>query len=197
MLLTITILLVLLLVLLAVPIAVVFRIDRIKEVDGYVICHWFFGLVRFKIGIPSAVKAVQLHQKKSREKNKKRKQGGNVRVVIALLKQAVFRRRAIRFIKDLLGAAHARDLYFRLRIGLGDPADTGCLCGFLGPVAGIVTNIRSADVRIEPEFMEPALEVESHGEFRLIPFQFIALATAFMLSPATLQAWRTLRWSNA
>ena len=197
MLLIIAILFVLLLVLLTVPISVAFRMDRIKEINGHVIFHWLFGLVRFRIGIPRAVKAVTRHPKKPREKTKKRKQGGNVRVVIALLKQSAFRRRAIRFIKDLLCAAHARDLYLRLRIGLGDPADTGRLWGFLGPVAGIVTNLRSAEVRIEPEFMAPALEVESHGEFRLIPLQFIALATAFMLSPATLQAWRTLRRSNA
>jgi hypothetical protein len=196
-LLIIAILLVLLLVLLTVPISVAFRLDRIKEINGHVIFYWLFGLVRFRIGIPGAVKAVSRHNKKPRKKTKKRKQGANVRVVIALLKQSTFRRRAIRFIKGLLCAAHARDLYLRLRIGLGDPADTGRLWGFLGPVAGIATNLRSAEVHIEPEFMAPALEFESHGKFRLIPLQFIALATAFMVSPATLQAWRTLRRSNA
>jgi len=171
--------------------------ERIKEFNGHVIFHWLFGLARFRIGIPGAVKAFPRHKKKPREKTKKRKQDGNVRVVITLLKQSAFRRRAIRFIKGLLCAAHARDLYLRLRIGLDDPADTGRLWGFLGPVAGIATNLRSAEVRIEPEFMTPTLEVESHGEFRLIPLQFIALAIAFMLSPATLQAWRKLRRSNA
>jgi hypothetical protein len=170
--------------------------DRIKEINGHVIFHWLFGLVRLRIGIPSAVKAVSRHKKKPRGKIKKRRQVDNVRVVIALLKQSAFRRRVIRVIKDLLCAAHARDLYVRLRIGLGDPADTGRLWGLLGPVAGIATNLRSAEVRIEPEFLAPALEVESYGEFRLIPLQLIALATAFMLSPATLQAWSTLRRSN-
>ena len=197
MLLIIAILLVLLLVLLTVPISVTFRMDRIKEINGHVIFHWLFGLVRFRVGIPRAVKAVKRHPKKTREKTKKRKQGDNVRVVIALLKQSVFRRRVIRFSKDLFCAAHARDIYLRLRIGLGDPADTGRLWGVLGPVTGIATNLRFAEVRIEPEFLAPALEVESHGKLRLIPLQFIVLATAFMLSPATLQAWRTLHRSNA
>jgi hypothetical protein len=45
--------------------------------------------------------------------------------------------------------------------------------------------------------MDPVLEVESHGEFRLIPLHFIALATAFVVSPETLCAWRTLRRSAA
>jgi len=193
----IVILLVLLLVLLTVPISVAFRLDRIKEINGQVIFHWFFGLVKFRIGIPRAVKAVTRHPKKTRGKTKKYKPGDKVRVVIALLKQSAFRRHVIRLIKDLLCAAHARDLYLRLRIGLDDPADTGRLWGFLGPVAGIATNLRFAEVLIEPEFMAPALEVESHGELRLIPIQFIALATVFMLSPVTLQAWRRLRRSNA
>lgn len=196
-LLIIAILLALLLVLLAVPITVAFRIDRIKEIKGQVSFHWFFGLVRFQIGIPGAAKAEPQHKRKPTKKTRKRKPGGNARGVFALLKQSVFRRRAIRFIKDVLRATHARDLYLRLRIGLGDPADTGRLWALLGPIAGIAKNLRSAEVRIEPEFMDLVLEVESNGEFRLIPLQFIALATAFVVSPTTLRAWRTLRQSNA
>ncbi len=195
-LLIIAILLAVLIVLLAVPITVAFKIDRIKEIKGQVDFHWFFGLVRFRVGIPSAVKPEPQHKQKRTKKTSERKPGGTPRRVYALLKQPVFRRRSIRFIKDVLRATHTRNIYLRLRIGLGDPADTGCLWAFLGPVAGIATNIRSAEVSIEPEFMDPVLEVESHGEFRLIPLQFIALATTFVVSPTTLRAWCTLRKSN-
>ena len=149
------------------------------------------------MSVPGAVKVEDQHKKKLQVKTKKRKQFGNVRNIIALLKQSAFSRRFIRFIKDILRATHARDLYLRLRIGLGDPADTGRLWGLLGPIAGILTNLRPAEVRIEPEFTDPVLEVESHGEFHLIPLQFIGLATAFVVSPATLNAWFTLRRSNA
>ncbi len=196
-LLIIAILLAVLLVLLAVPITVAFKIDRIKEIKGQVDFHWFFGLVRFRVGIPGAAKPEpQRKQKKPTKKTSERKPGCNASGVYALLKQPAFRRRAIRFIKNVLRATHARDIYLRLRIGLGDPADTGRLWALLGPVASIATNIRSAEVRIEPEFMDPVLEVESHGKFRLIPLQFIALATTFVMSPTTLRAWRTLRQSN-
>ena len=193
----IEILLVLVLVLLIFPISVAFRIDRIKETKGHMDLHWLFGLVRFKIGIPGPIKAVSRHPQKPRKKTKKRKQDDNVRVAIALLKQPTFRRRAFQFIKNLLRAIHARDFSLRLRIGLNDPADTGHLWGFLGPVAGIAKNLSSAEIIIEPEFIAPALEVESQGKLRIIPLQFITLVTAFMVSPATLQALRMLHRSTS
>jgi hypothetical protein len=93
----------------------------------------------------------------------------------------------------LLRATHARNLYLRLRIGLGDPADTGRLWAIIGPIAGLAQNLRSAMVRIEPEFMDPVFEVESRGQFRLLPIQLIALTAAFVLSPTMLRAWWLLR----
>jgi len=159
--------------------------------------HWLFGVVRYQIGIPSTSEAKPDSKRIPAKKTGKHIKGTHAQGVFALLKQSDFFRRTIRFIKDLLRATHARDLYLRLRIGLGDPADTGRLWALLGPAAGIATNLRSADVHIEPEFMDPVLEVESHGEVRLIPLQFIALATAFVVSPTTLRAWRTLHRSNA
>lgn len=193
----IAILFILLFVLLIVPISIAFKINSAKKTKGYVIFHWLFGVVRFRLGIPGIDIAFLRNKEKTRKKTKKSRKNDNFKVVIAMLRQSAFRLRAIRFIKSLLGAAHAHDLYFRLRIGLGDPADTGRLWGFLGPVAGVAANLRNAEVHIEPEFVDPALEVESHGAFRLIPIQFIALAVAFVLSPAALQAWRTILRSKA
>jgi hypothetical protein len=184
-------------VLLAVPITVAFRIDCIKEIKGQLSFHWLFGLMRFRISIPGGTKAEPQHKLKPAKKVRKRKRGGAARGVFALLKESAFRGHAIRFIKDVLRVTHARDLYLRLRIGLGDPADTGRLWALLGPIAGIAATLRRAEVSIEPEFIDPMLEVESHGEFRLIPLQFIAMVTAFVVSPTTLCAWRTLRQSNA
>ncbi len=196
-LLIIAVLLALLLVLLAMPVTVAFRIDHIKEVKGQVSFHWLFGLVRFRTEIPGAAKAGPQRKRKPAKKTEKRKTGAHARGVFALMKQSAFIRRAIQFIRDVLRAIHVRDLYLRLRIGLGDPADTGRLWALLGPVAGIAADLRSAKVHFEPEFMDPVLKVESHGEVRLIPLQFIALATAFVVSPTTLRAWGMLRRSTA
>jgi hypothetical protein len=190
------ILLALLVVMLSVPMTVAFRIDRIREIRGHVILYWFFGLLRFRINIPGVAKAVSSRKRKPGAKKEKHKLGVNGHTFFALVQQSALRRRILRFIKSFSGAAHGRDLYLRLRVGLGDPADTGRLWGFLGPLDGIAANLRHAEVRIEPEFVDSALELESHGEFRLVPLQFVALTAAFMLSPEIFQAWRTLRRSR-
>lgn len=187
-------LLALLLLLLAVPIRVRFRLDRVERVEGQVRIDWLFGLVRWVIGIPTATKAKSA--RKRPRKTAQRRKARKPRNSLAPLRQSPFRRRVIRLAKDVLRATHARDVYLRLRIGLGDPADTGRLWAILGPIAGIAANVRKADLRLEPEFMDPVLELESHGEFRLIPLQFVYLASAFLLSPATLRALRTSSRSN-
>jgi hypothetical protein len=197
--LTLGALLALLIALLAVPLTVVFSIHRIKQTEGFVRFLWLFGLVRFQLRIPRAAKARPRPESTPRKKAKppaRTKKKGTARGIVSLLQQSAFRRRVYKFIRDILTATHARDLFVRLRIGLGDPADTGRLWAIIGPIAGMAQNLRSATVRIEAEFVDPVFEVESHGQFRLVPIQFIALAAAFVLSPTMLRAWRRLRRGN-
>ncbi len=197
--LTLGALLALLVALLAVPLTVVFSIHRMEETEGYVRFRWLFGLVRFQLRIPRAAKArprpTPAPKKKAKPPGRTRKKS-NARGIVSLLRQSAFRRRVCKFIRDILTATHARDLFLRLRIGLGDPADTGRLWAIIGPVAGLAQNLRSATVRIEPEFIDPVFEVETHGRFRLVPIQVIALTAAFMLSPTMLRAWWRLRRGN-
>jgi hypothetical protein len=188
----IALLLALILVLLSLPVTVAFRIDRSRKTRGKVSVRWLFGLVRIKIFVPGEARA-GAKRKKAGKKPGIKKTGPRLRNIVAVLQQARFRHRVLHFIKSLLKATHSRDLYLRLRIGLDDPADTGRLWGILGPLAGMAASLRRAEIRLEPEFSDPLLEVESHGELRLIPLQIIGLATAFLVSPATLQAWFALR----
>lgn len=198
--LTLALLLALVVALLAVPLTVAFSIRRIGGMRGYVRFRWLFGLVRFQLRIPRAADArtrpAPAPRKKARPPRPKRRKGGAAGVVSAI-GQAALRRRAYRFIRDVLYATHPRDLTLRLRIGLGDPADTGCLWAFVGPIAGMAQTIQAATVRIEPEFADPALEVESHGRFRLVPLRIIAIVAAFLLSPTVLRAWWRLRGGTA
>lgn len=198
--LTLGLLLALLIALMAVPLTVMFSIHRIEKTRGVVRFRWLFGLVRFQLRIPQAARARPLPVPTAGEKAKsprQRKQKASAGELLSLIKQAAFRQRVYKFIRDMLRATHARNLFLRLRIGLGDPADTGRLWAIIGPISAMTRNLRSVAVRIEPEFVDPVFEIESHGRFSLVPIQFIALTAAFMLSPTMLRAWRHLRRENA
>ena len=96
----------------------------------------------------------------------------------------------IRFIHELWHAIQKRDVSLRIRIGLDDPADTGQLWAILGPVAGMLANVRQASIEIEPEFSVSTFELDSSGTIRIIPLQLLYLILALLLSPAV---WRGIR----
>jgi len=184
----------------AVPVAVAFQFRGIKAFTGQVTIRWLFGLVRFRIRVPDVSvfrtqkKKTAAHATRPNAKVRKRRAGANV---LSVLKQTAFRDRALRLVRDLLRAAHLHQLHLRMRVGLGDPADTGRLWALVGPLSAAAQNLRVMEIRIEPEFIDPVFEFETRGRFRLIPLQFLGLAIAFVLSPPSLRAWRTLRSSHA
>lgn len=188
---------------LAIPFDLAFDINRVSnkhnQFSGQVNIRWLFGLLRYSVNISDTTEKRQSkHLSTAREsKSTSRTKTSNSTRVLSLLKQAPFRRRLYKFIQDLLQASHYRDLFLRLRIGVGDPADTGQLWILLGPLAAMARNLRNATVRIEPEFIDPMFNVQSRGKFRFIPLEFIALVIAFALSPPSLRAWNSLRHSHA
>ena len=186
----------LVLLLLAVPVDVAFQFQGIEMFQGQIKIHWLFGLVRFHFHVP-AVSVPQLPEPETAKLRVKPEERSGRANFFAALRQAPFRRRVYRFSKDFVRAIHLHQLRIRMRLGLGDPADTGCLWAIVGPLNAAAQNLRNAEVRIEPEFMEPIFEFEAHGRFLLIPLHFLALAVAFALSPPSIRAWRTLRGSHA
>lgn len=189
--LTLGLLLGFLVALLAVPLTVEFSVHLLDEIRAVIRFRWLFGVVRFRLRIPRPAKTrTPPHPapaaKAASPATKRRGRAGRL---LPLVLEPALRRRVHRFIRDMLRATHAQDLLLRLRIGLGDPADTGRLWAVVGPVAGAARSLRNAVVRIEPEFIDPVFEVESHGQCRLVPIQFIAVTAAFLASPTMLRVW--------
>lgn len=200
-LLTIAILLALLIALLAIPLSISFSISRKQELQAHARFRWLFGLVKFSARVPRETKPIKQENKPLTEKSRPKKSRSyksrnNTHGVITLFKQSKFRRHIINYIKDMLRACHAQNLYLRLCIGLGDPADTGVLWAVMGPLSAMMNNLKSIQLEIEPEFIDSVVDFESHGHFRFIPLQFIALTIIFVLSPTTIQAWRRMRQIN-
>lgn len=183
----------LLVLLFAVPLELAFRLERVEVFNGQITIRWLFGLLRFRIPIPGAETTPRIEAAKP----KKPARRGARPHAIAVFRQAAFRRRVWRLVTDLLGAAHLRELHLRLRLGLGDPADTGWLWALVGPLSVAAQSLRNAEVRIEPEFMDEAFELHADGRLLLVPLQFLVLAVGFALSPASLRAWWSLRAGHA
>ncbi len=189
----VALLLAVLVALLAIPLSLSFSLTRLQALQGYVHFRWLFGLVNFRANLPTKKSATEAEQSSRKQKSHRASSNRNSRDLIAMLKQSAFRKHMMKFIKNLLRATHAQNLYLKLRIGLGDPADTGMLWAVMGPFSGMLRNLQSMRIDIEPEFIDEVIEVDSHGQFHLVPLQFIALMIGFILSPTTIRAWRSAR----
>ncbi len=181
--------------LLAVPVDVVFRLQGVEALAGRLTIRWLFGLVRVRVPVPGARKP-SAEPKAAGKRPRRRTRGGRARI-LAVLRQAPFRRRVHRLVADLLRAAHLGRLRLRVRLGLGDPADTGRLWAVVGPLGAWAEALPGADVRIEPEFVDPVLDLDARGRLRVVPLRIVALAVSFALSPASIRAWLAWRSGHA
>ena len=185
---------------LAVPVALDFRFEGIEPLRGRVAVRWLFGLVRFGVDLPDSGRprrAKQQAERGSKPARAGRAGPGGGEKLVAVLRQAAFRRRLLRLLRDLVRASRPSELGLRLRLGLGDPADTGRLWALAGPLNAAAQQLPNADIRIEPEFADAAFDFDARGRFLLVPLQLLALFVVFALSPPSIRAWRTLAARHA
>ena len=187
--------LLLLIALLAIPITLTFQASWPQAFQDYIKLQWLFGLVSvqfpsFQSDAPSnSMESEELTQKIERLEHSPRKNQN----IFALIRQKSFRRRIIRFVSDFWYAVDKKDVILRMRIGLGDPADTGQLWSIVGPVAGMLANIKEASFEIEPEFFDTTFELNGSGNIRFIPLQIIYLTIGMLLSPSVRQGIKQMR----
>ena len=95
----------------------------------------------------------------------------------------------IRFFSDLWTAVRKTNVRLFIRLGLGDPADTGRLWAAVGPLNALLGGMQGVTIMMEPEFLESTFELDSSGTIHLVPLQLTYVALALLLSPAF---WRGL-----
>lgn len=189
MLITMVIALLLVIALLAIPLELRFQLSRYEVIEGDVTLVWLFGLLKVNL---SKTKP----QTKSDDANiaaKQNKRGSSSLSLSRALRQKPLRSRLIRFVRDIWHAIKREDFRLFIRLGLGDPSDTGLLWAIIGPLSGMLFAAEDADITIEPDFIESAMTLESSGKIRLIPLQLLYLIMGLLLSPAL---WRGLRASR-
>ncbi len=185
--------LLLLIALFAIPVSLDFRLSWNEAFREDIRLSWAFGLVRVRVPLqrPSVADS------SAEEKDKPKKNAGRSKrrrpSVRAILQQKAFRRRLFRFVSDLWRAVQKQNVSLRLRLGLGDPADTGMLWSVLGPVAGYLGTLEEVSVFVEPDFFETTLEFDGSGRFRLVPLQIVFLAGGLLMSPPFYRGIREMR----
>lgn len=188
----VVIFLLVLIALLAIPVSLTYQVSWRKAFQGSVTLQWFFGLVR--IQLPSIEsKTPSREAMKVTQKNRKKVSSGRKSNPLAALRKKSFRQRIFKFIRDFWHAIHKHDLRLRIRIGLGDPADTGQLWAMVGPVSGMLTTVQEASIEIEPEFIDTIFEFDSSGNIRIIPLQLVYLTIGLFLSPSLWQGIQRMR----
>ena len=175
--------------LLAVPLTLTCELSSRPGHRNVVAIGWAFGLSSCRVPLERGKK--EPVKPKPEEPAKERPSGNRMDLGrgLAVIRQEGLRRRLARFAGDLWHAVDKEDVEVDLRIGLGDPADTGQLWAVVGPVAGVLQGARSARVSIVPDFVDAALEYDGRGRFRLIPLRVLYLFVALMLSAPV---WRAV-----
>lgn len=93
----------------------------------------------------------------------------------------------------LWNAIQFRKMHLSLRLGLDDPADTGMLWGFVGPIAGYLSNHDDANICLVPVFTEETFEFRGRGYVQFIPLQVLSIILMFFIS---IRTWNLLSYSN-
>ena len=178
---------------LAVPVTLKFRISWQQELQGEIKLLWLFGLIRLRLPSPKPKSPTAQGEQRRKKIAGFGRSSHKKYNIFALIRQKSFRRRISRFIKDIWHAIHKSHVCLHIRIGLGDPADTGQLWAIVGPVAGILSNAKQASIEIIPEFFDPTFEIDSSGNIRLVPLQIIYLTVGLLLSPPVWQGIKQMR----
>lgn len=175
--------------LLTVPVTLIYQVSWRQAYKGKMTLYWLFGLVRIQLPIAKTEKTDEERKTATRKKRVK-KSSATKSNPVAAIRQKNFRQRIFRFIRDLWLAIHKQHLSFQVRIGLGDPAETGQLWAFIGPLSGMLACVQEASIEIKPEFVDTVFELDSSGNIRFIPIQMIYLVIGLLLSPSI---WRGIQ----
>ncbi len=96
----------------------------------------------------------------------------------------------------MLRSFHIRELQGEIRLGLGDPADTGLVLGAIASALAYARTIAPLEIQVLPEFESARLAGYLRGSIRAYPIQLLVVAALFALSPSTLRALKAAATSR-
>jgi len=98
---------------------------------------------------------------------------------------------------EVLGSLSVSKLAVDLKLGLGNPADTGLLFAIIGPAIPFVKFPFPHEIRLQPSFSdEIVFEGFSRGKIRVLPIQLLPPVFKFAFSLPVLRAIKRLSLSR-
>jgi len=185
----------LIVILLAMPVTLTYQFSWKETPSANLRLNWAFGLVRADVS-PDLAKPGPDKPDATRKKAARRGKSTGRKNFMAAIRQAPFRRRMLRFVTDLWRTIHKKNVQLLVRLGLGDPAETGQLWAVLGPLSGMLARLRDIKVTIEPDFLDATLEVDSSGTIRMIPLQVAIIVFGLLFSPPIWRGIMSMRRSG-
>lgn len=188
------------LLLLALPVELRFEVHGVQPPRGHVAFRALLGLWQRRFAMPARRHATPRPALRAggetRQRSARRHEGGLERLR-PLWSDVGLRRSALNRLRAALETLQWSELHVHVRLGLGDPADTGRLWAVLGPLGAVLANLRRADVAIEPDFIEPVLDVDAGGRLVIVPLRLmwplVVLAGIVGLAAARQLRWRPRR----
>lgn len=182
--------------LLCVPIDLSVRLDVQRGTTFRMKVAWFFGLLTRQIGPAGRKKEVK--REKPTAKRRPIFRRPNIGMLYEILRTRGLVRQVIRFLKDVFRQLKFKSLDGDMRVGLGDPADTGLLFAFVGPVIPFLTHPNIRQVVLQPDFGDDVLcEGFVQGALRLQPIRLIIPVGRFVFSLPAIRLGKKLilrRW---
>ena len=180
-------LLLLLALILCVPLDATLRLDIDGRLNFRLRLGWLFGLV------DNEVRRGKEKPKRVKVDAKRRPGKPSINTVINILRTKDLIKQFNRLLLRLVRGFKIRNLSADLRVGLGNPADTGLLFAIIGPPFFFLDVAFPHRVKVQPVFADEAiLEGYLNGSVRLVPVKLVISLLGFTFSLPTLRVIKTL-----
>lgn len=176
--------------LLWVPLDLTLSLEVAREARLRLRLAWFFGRLAREIGAGQR-RPTQPKQKPHARPTAPRRR--DIGTLFEILRVKGILRQVLRLLRDLFRQVKFRHLQVNLRIGLGDPADTGLLFAVIGSATPFLGPALSRQISLQPVFADGAVcQGYLQGALRLRPVSLLPPLGRFIFSPPLFRLGRVL-----
>ena len=173
---------------LSVPIDLAFSVKKTDSFRSRARVSWLFGLVGKEL--TGEGKGPEGAKKKAEQPKETKRR--IPRFALVFMKSGGLRRNLMKLLWRLLRAIKIREMNINVKVGLGDPADTGVLLALVNPVMFGLASSSPLNFNVEADFQEATFQGRGAGPIRIVPIRFVPPILMFLLSPSTIWGVKSL-----